>query len=112
MAPRSRQGCPDEKILNKLGMAQHVIRDRDFLFFYQIMLPLCDTSLSGIWEDIRLPYYSEVEKGYNLYDYHIGLGGSYGQGFKPVKLPEILCRSGSIVRDGVWGGTSGAIYCH
>ena len=73
--PRSRQVCLDEKILNKLGMTQRVIRERDFLFFYQLLLPLCDIYLSGIQEGKRLSYYSEVDKWSNLYAYHIGLGG-------------------------------------
>ena len=28
-----------------------------------------------------------------------------------MKLPEIVCRDGCIVRGGVQGGTSGTIYC-
>ena len=75
------------------------------------MLPLCDTPLSGIREGKRLPYYSEVGKWSNIYAYQIGLGVSYGHGFKHVKLPEIVCHDGCIVRDGVRGGTSGGIYC-
>ena len=61
--------CLDDKILKKLGMTQCVIRERGFLFFYQIMLPLCDTPLSGIRESKRFPYYSKVDKWYNLYAY-------------------------------------------
>ena len=60
----------------------------------------------------RLPYYFQVDKWSNIYAYQIGLGGSYGHGFKPVKLPEIIFRDGCIVRYGVHSGTSGAIYCH
>ena len=37
--------------------------------FYQLMLPLCDTTLSGILEGKWLPYYSEVEKWSNIYSY-------------------------------------------
>ena len=90
-------------------MAQQVIRKRD-LYFFQIIMLLCDTSLSGIQEDKRFPYYYEVQKWSNLYAYQIGLGGSYGHGFKPVKLPDIVCYYGLIVRDGVQGVTIGAIY--
>ena len=84
--PRSRQLFLDKKILKKLGITQRVIRERDFLFFYQIMFPLCDTSLSVIREDKWLPYYSEVDKWSNLYDYQIGPDGSYGHRFTPVVL--------------------------
>ena len=77
---------------------------------YQLLLPLYDTSLSVIWEDKRIPYYYEVEKWSNLYAYQIFIGGSYGHGFKPVKLPGIFCHYGCIVRYGVQGGTSGPVY--
>ena len=93
-------------------MTQFVIRERDFLFIFQIFFPLCDTSLSGIREEKQLPYYSEVEKCSNLYAYQIGLGGYYGHVFKPVKLPEIFFHDGCILKDGVRDVTSVAIYCY
>ena len=31
--PRIMQGCLDKKLLKKFGITQHVIRERDFLFF-------------------------------------------------------------------------------
>ena len=46
----------------------------------------------------------------NLYAKQIGLGGSYGHEFKSVSIKEILKHDGCIVRDGVRGGSSGAIY--
>ena len=52
------------------------------------MLPLCDTSLSGIREDKQPDYYYEVRKWSNIYANQIGLGGSYGHGFKHTKLTE------------------------
>ena len=73
------------------------------------MLLLCDTYLSGIWEDKLIPYYSEVDKWSNIYLYQIGLGGSYNHGFKPVKLPGVFFHYGCIVRYCVWGGTSGRL---
>ena len=71
-------------------MTQQIIRERDLLFFNQLMFPLCDTPLSGIQEDKWIQYYSEVEKWSNLYAYQIGIGGSYGHGFKPVKIPDLF----------------------
>ena len=81
------------------------------ILFYQLLLPLCDTPLSRIWEDKRIPYNSDVEKWSHLYACHIGLGGSYGHVFKPMKIPEIVCHDGCIVRNGVRGGTNGTFYC-
>ena len=71
---------------------------------------MCDTYFSGIREDKRLPYYSEVDKCLNLYAYQIVIGGSYGRCFKLVKIPGIVFHYGFIVRGAVRGGTSGAIY--
>ena len=64
------------------------------------MLTMCDTSLSGIRENKEIPYYSEVDKWSNLYAYHIGIGVSYGNGFKNVKISEFFC-DGFIVMGGV-----------
>ena len=74
------------------------------------MLPLCDTSFSGVQERKQVFYYSKVEKLSNIYAYQICFGGSYRLGFKPVKLPENVYHYGLIVRDGVQGGTSSSIY--
>ena len=101
----------EEKLLKNLGMTQHIIRERESLFFYQLLLPMYDTPLSIIREGKWPLYYYEVEKLSNIYAYHIGLDGSYGYGFKHMKLPDVFFHDGYIVRDGVRGGTSGAIYC-
>ena len=61
---RIRQVFLYEKALKKLGMAQRVIRERDFLFFYQLMLLLCDTPISRIREGKWLPYHSELDEWY------------------------------------------------
>ena len=60
--------------------------------------------------DDRMAYYSKLEEWSNLYACQIGLGGSYRHEFKNVTLKEILHHDGSIVRDGVKGGSSGVIY--
>ena len=105
-----RQGFLDEKLLKKLGVTQCIIREREFLF-YQILLPLCETSLYIIREEKQLPYYSEVDKWSNIYAYHIDFGGSYGHIFKTVNIYEMFCHYGFIVRDGVQNGTSSEMFC-
>ena len=92
-------------------MTQHVIREMDFLFLYQILLPLCDTFHSVIREDKRILYYYEVDKWSNIYNNQIGIGGSYGNGFRTVKLSETVFCDGIILRNVVWDGTYGTIYC-
>ena len=56
-------------------------------------------------------YYSEVEKWSNLYTNQIGLSISYVYGFRTVKPSETIFHYACIVRDGVWDGTYGKIYC-
>ena len=41
----------------------------DALFFYQLILPLYDLAISGIEDDQRLPYYTEVERFANMFKY-------------------------------------------
>ena len=65
--PKTRLGCLDVDMLRKLGMSAKVMDTNDFLFFYQLILPICDTNKSGIDDDPRLPYYSAVEKWSNGY---------------------------------------------
>ena len=80
-------------------------------FFYQLILPICKIEKSTIRGDGRLSYYAKLEDWSNLYAYQIGLGGSYNHKFKNITVKELLRHDGCIVRDGVRGGSSGAIYC-
>ena len=41
---------------------------------------------------------------------HFGLGGSYGHDFKIFNLQELLHFDGVVLRNGLKGGTTGAIY--
>ena len=46
----------------------------------------------------------------NLYAAQIGLGGSYGHEFKSISIPELVHFDGTLIRDGVRGGSGGALY--
>ena len=46
--PPSRKGCLDYKLLEKLGLTKKRIQHQDFLFFYQLLLPFCEVSKSGV----------------------------------------------------------------
>ena len=108
--PSSRLGKLDVRVLKKMGLTSNIMKTNDFLFFLQLILPICDTKKSGIANDGRLSYYAKVEEWSNLYAFQIGLGGSYGHEFRNVTLKEIVHHDGCIVRDGVRGGSAGAIY--
>ena len=87
-----------------------MVTERDYLFYYQLLLPIGDTTKSKIDNDPRMSYYSKVENWSNMYSFQIGLGGTYGHKFKNIKVEELVYHDGCIVRNGVRGGSSGAIY--
>ena len=54
-------------------MSKTCMDPKDFLFFYQLILPICAISKAGIANDPRLSYYSSVEELSNLYACNGGL---------------------------------------
>jgi hypothetical protein len=108
--PESRRGQLDRHLLLRMGLTSQRMISCDALFFYQLLLPMCDPAKSGINADPRKAFYSKVEGFTNSYAYSIGLGGSYGHRFKTVDLHELVHFDGVVVRDGVRGGSNGALY--
>jgi hypothetical protein len=108
--PENRKGRLDYRLLKRMKLTKKRIVEGDALFFFQLLLPIGDPKKSGIENDPRLPYYSEVERWTQKYATSLGLGGSYGHSFKEVMLEELLHFDSVVVRDGVHGGTDGAIY--
>ena len=49
--PESRRGKLDEHLLSQLGLTPEWMRTCDALFFYQLLLPMCDPNKSGIAND-------------------------------------------------------------
>ena len=86
------------------------MKSTDAFFLNQLLLPFCDTSRSGVPDDPRASFYHKVESFSNLYAFTNGLGGLYGYNYKPLKLAEIMRFDGVVVRDGVKGGSNGAIH--
>jgi hypothetical protein len=108
--PDNRKGRLDYELLKKMKLTKRRIVEGDALFFLQLLLPIGDPKKSGIEDDPRLPYYSEVERWTQKYATSIGLGGSYGHSFKEAMVEELLRFDSVVIRDGVHGGTDGAIY--
>ena len=61
--PESRHGSLDATMLKKMGLTKERMTMGDALFFYQLLLPIYHPSKSGIPNDPRSPFYSEVTKG-------------------------------------------------
>lgn len=113
--PEARQGSLDGDVLRGLGLnAQRMRGDDglpDSLFFYQLLLPMHDTTKT-VAGDPRVPYYQEVAKYSLLYAVsELGLLTSgYGTYNKPATFADFLHWDGSIVMDGVLGGSAGAFF--
>jgi hypothetical protein len=108
--PPTRKGMLNEALLKRMGLTEERMTTGDALFFHQLLLPICDPKRSGIQDDPRKPFYSEVERFSNIYAFGIGLGGSYGHTFKTITLDELVRYDGVVVRDGVRGGSNGALH--
>ena len=101
----------DGELLKK-GLTAERVTDCDAPFFHQLLLPVCNPKKSGIKNDPRKGYYDIVENLSNAYAFgELKMGASYGHAFRPISIPELVGFDAVVVRDGVLGGSSGALYC-
>jgi hypothetical protein len=112
--PDSRNGCLDAKVLAKLGMSKERMCEADgapdALFFHQLILPIIDPVNSGIKDDPRKAFYSKASQYTNLYAIgELQLGNGIGHKWVNTDGPELLRWDGVNLRDGVLGGSNGAI---
>ena len=110
MFPQEMNGSLDGNILRAHGLTKERMLSSAPLFFFQLLLPICDPRRSGIDNDTRLPYYTEVERFTNMSKAESGYGGSYGHSWKATNGPELLRFDGVHVRDGVYGGSKGNLH--
>ena len=109
--PECRKGCLDVDVLRSLGLTKERMVFGDALFFFQLILPICNPKKSGVPKDPRQAYYSDVTNYSNLYACSIGLlGGQYSHAFKAIKVHELVHFDGVMVRDVALGGSNGALY--
>jgi len=80
------------------------------LFFRQLILLLCNTSLLGTEDDERINYYSECKTNKNIYASKIGAISSYGNAFQPITIKDLVYFNRVIVRDSCTGGGDRDIY--
>ena len=103
LKPLSRKGCLDVKVLKKHGLTAEWVRN-DPMFFYQMLFPICDPLGSGIDEDHRMPYFSNVAVWTNTFACWKGAGSGYGHVFHPVSIPELVHWTGVPIRNGALDG--------
>ena len=108
--PEERNSTLDKDILQRLGLNKERMKDCDSLFFFQLLLPFCNPKLSGIHEDPRKSFYTDVTKYSNLYKIQNDVGVTYGHKIDEVQMPELVHFDGVVVRDGVCGGGDGSLY--
>ena len=65
--PEVRKSRLDGDLLAKMGLTKERMANNDVLFFYQLLVPLCDPKQSGIVGDPRQPFYTDVAKFTNSY---------------------------------------------
>ena len=76
----------------------------------KLLHPVCDPSKSGIDNDPRLPYYSNIEKWTAKYAASIGMYGSYGHSYQTVNVEELVKWDACVFMSGVKGKLDGSIY--
>ena len=97
-------------MLRNLCLTKHRMVVHDSLFFYELLLPICDVNNSGIIDYTRQNYFSDVENFSSLYVFVIGILGSYDHKFKAPTIDKLVKFDGVVIRDGVRGGSDGALY--
>jgi hypothetical protein len=90
----------DGRFPKKLGLTKQRMVECDALFFYQLLLPIVDPSLSGINNNTRMGYYKEVARNKNVYA--LGpknRGGTHGHVFCPTTAEELLVWDGIVCQN-------------
>ena len=113
--PQERRSSLDYSYLKRLGLTKDCLfltdsSEPDALFFFQLLLPMCNPKQSGVEDDNRMSYYDDVMRFSNIYRYEKNIGMSYGHKILEASMPEFVHFDGVVVRDGVLGGGDGAIY--
>jgi hypothetical protein len=109
LKPASRKGCLDVFVLRKHGMTKERMLN-DPMFFYQLLFPFCAPSDSGVPDDHRMPFYSNVAVFTNMYAMWRGAGSGYGHDFSPVSIPELVQWAGVPLRNGALDGKSVTLF--
>ena len=119
--PESLRGCLDVEQLKLLGMHRGRLVDEeglpDPLFFYQLLKPIQNPDLTGLWNekktenhDTRMGYYHLRSRHSNLYAIRdLLMGEGIGHKWVNTEPYEQVRFDGALFQDGVLGGSDGAI---
>ena len=91
-------------------MSAKRIRNKDALFFLQILLPITRIDKSGIPGDPRMDFFSPMSNFTNGYaTSEKKWGGDYGHDYKNCSESELVKWFGVLTRDCARGGSSGRL---
>jgi hypothetical protein len=89
--PIDRDVQLDVTFPKKMGLTKQRMLECDELFFYQLMLPIIDPTMSGIDDDTRMGYYEDIARNTNMYAFEVkNRGGTRGHVFRPASAEELL----------------------
>jgi len=109
LKPDSRKGSLDANILRKHGCDADRVRDNP-LFFYQLLFPFSPPESSGIEDDSRMPYFSNVAIFTNIYASISGGGSGMGHDWRNVTDSELVHWTGVPIRHGSLDGKPGTTF--
>ena len=94
--PRERKGKLSRSVLCRLGCSKARMKQDDgapdSLFFYQLLLPICQVESSGVsGGDPRMAFYHKVAKWSNTYAVRdLDIGNRMGHKYENVTMDELL----------------------
>jgi hypothetical protein len=87
----------DVTFLKKMGLTKQRMLECDALFFYKLILPIVDPTMSGIDGDTRMGFYKDVARSTNMYAFGVtNGGGTRGHVFLPTSAKELLVWDGIV----------------
>jgi hypothetical protein len=90
----------DVIFLKKMGLSKQRMEQCNALFFYQLLLPIVDTAMSGIDGDTRMGCYEDKVRNTNMYAFGVkNRGGTRGHVFCPTVAEELLVWDGIVCRN-------------
>ena len=99
MFPSDRKGKLDGDLLKKMGLSKTRMDEKDALFFYQLLLPICDPSKSDIEGDPRKGFYVPTSRFTNLYAIDVKQrDGLYSNNFTNTNPEELVNFDGAVAR--------------
>jgi hypothetical protein len=69
--PTDRDIQLDVTFLKKMGLTRQRMLECNALFFYQLILPIVEPTMSGIDCDTRMGYYEDVARNTNMYAFGV-----------------------------------------